>query len=355
MAMLAICIPTFNRAAQLKANLTHLADLLSRHDVEVHVSDNCSTDDTGAVVASFRERSPRIFYHRNATNVGMDGNFAVALGLANTPYVWLLGDDDVVSEVTLGGVLELLADETYDLILLNGGHPDPDRGRVQGEPSRDFHDPERLLVELGWHATWISSLVIGRRLLGAMDVPTYDGTYFSHFIALFGGMAAIGQPRVRWHAPSSFHPSHLASFSWTRRVIEIFATRWSQAVRAIPGPYSAEARQACIRAHGVRTGLLTMVGLLNLRAKGGLDLGEVRRHREALAQCSPCPWPLIVAIAAIPQSWLGTVRRFALRLRRPPSPEAPPAPAEAVETARFPFRQTALDRLTGDHARSAER
>ncbi len=338
MAMLAICIPTFNRAVQLKVNLDHLADLLSRHDIEVHVSDNCSTDDTGAVVASFMECCPRIFYHRNATNVGMDGNFAVALGLADTPYVWLLGDDDLVSEATLGGVLDLLADETYDLVLLNGGHPDPDRGRVHGEPSRDFDDPERLLVELGWHATWISGLVIGRRLLGAMDVRAYDGTYFSHFIALFGGLAAIGRPRVRWHAPSCFHPSHLAAFSWTRQVIEIFATRWSQAVRAIPGPYSAEARQACIRAHGVRTGLLTAVGLLNLRAKRGLDLTEARRHRDALQQCSPCPWPLVIAIAATPQSWLGAVRGVALRLCRPPAPEGTAAPVPEGANAPAVFR-----------------
>jgi glycosyltransferase involved in cell wall biosynthesis len=338
MAMLAICIPTFNRAAQLKVNLENLANLLLRYDIDVHVSDNSSTDDTGMVVASFMERCPRIFYHRNDTNVGMDGNFAVALGLADTPYVWLLGDDDLVSEATLGGILDLLADETYDLVLLNGGHPDPDRGRAQNEPSRDFDDPERLLVELGWHATWISGLVIGRRLRGVMDVRAYDGTYFSHFIALFGGLAAIDRPRVRWHAPSSFHPSHLAAFSWTRRVIEIFATRWSQAVQAIPGPYSAEARQMCIRAHGVRTGLLTTVGLLNLRAKNGLDLVEARRHRNALRQCSPCLWPLIVAIAATPQSWLGAVRGLALRLHRPRTSEDISAPVPEAGNAPAVFR-----------------
>lgn len=315
MSKLTICIPTFNRAAVLEANLAHLEDLAERHDIVVQVSDNCSTDATREVAIAAARRCPRIFYHCNPTNIGMDGNFAKVLALPNTSYAWLLGDDDLISELALCEVLALIESEVYDLVLVNGGSVQPEAGRVQNEPSRNFDDPERLMTELGWHATWISGLVIGRRLRQQMRVEAYAGTYFSHFIALFEALKIIPSPRIRWHAPSSFHTSHLTSFSWSERVVEIFAARWSHAVWSIPGDYSAPARRVCVRAHGVRSGLLTKMGLLNMRAIGGLNLVQARRYRKELIECSPCPWWQIVAICSMPKAVLRPARAGMLALR----------------------------------------
>ena len=312
---LAICIPTFNRAPQLKANLTHLARLAARHDMAIYVSDNCSTDDTEEVVREASLSCPQIHYHRNPTNVGMDKNFAVVLGLPPEPYVWLLGDDDLIAEAALAEVLALIEQKVYDLILVNGGSKNVDSGRVQGEPTSEFSDPERLLVDLGWHATWISGLVMGRRLLDQMRVEAYDGSYFSHFIALFEALQHLPNPRVLWHAPSSFYPSHLAQFSWSQRAIEIFATRWLQAVWLIPGNYDPAARRSCILAHGVRTGLLTSIGLMNLRAKGCFNSEQALRHRDALRLASPCSWWQILAISIMPIPIVRMLRTLALAVR----------------------------------------
>lgn len=315
MAELAICIPTFNRAAVLRVNLVHLADLAQRHDFAVYVSDNCSTDETPAVAQEMMRLCPAIRYHRNTENVGMDGNFATVLGLPEEPYAWLLGDDDLVAEVALAEILALIETHGYDLILVNGGGEGRADGRVRGEPSRDFEDPTRLLVELGWHATWISGLIIGRRLLDRMRIRDYDGSYFSHFIALFEALETLPGLRARWHAPSSFYPSHLAHFSWSHRAIEVFASRWAQAVWAIPGDYDPVARRVCIRAHGVKTGLLTAIGLLNLRAKGGFDHRQAIQYRAALHETSPCPRWLIVGISMIPAPLVRMFRTIAMSMR----------------------------------------
>ena len=60
MTLLSICIPTYNRAEYLKKTLESIVwqrDFLSK-DVEVVISDNCSTDDTASVVAKFVEKYP---------------------------------------------------------------------------------------------------------------------------------------------------------------------------------------------------------------------------------------------------------------------------------------------------------
>ena len=62
--LLTIAIPTYNRAADLAAALEHLAGQpgISGGEVELLVSDNCSTDATGEVVKKFIERGLRIGY-----------------------------------------------------------------------------------------------------------------------------------------------------------------------------------------------------------------------------------------------------------------------------------------------------
>jgi hypothetical protein len=314
MAMLTFCVPTYNRADVLEASLERLVPLAQRYRIPICISDNCSTDRTPEVVAAAASRYDKVVYMRNERNVGPDLNFANVLKMSSTAYTWLLSDDDYLTDTALESVLNLTAARAYDLILLNGGAKAGD-GRVRDQTSRDLRDAVTFLVEFGWHATWISGLVFGRRLLDSMCLERHDNTSFAHFIAMFEGLSTLDEPLMHWHAPSSFYPSPLATFSSESQVLKIFVDRWTRAVNALPEFYPPEAKRACILAHGQRTGLLTAVGLLNLRAKGVITLPLVLRHRRKLALCSPCFWPTIVAISAIPRAPLAAARAMAVRRR----------------------------------------
>jgi glycosyltransferase involved in cell wall biosynthesis len=316
MPTLTFALPTYNRAAILHDSLERLIDLAGRHDVAICISDNGSTDDTSEVVSAAIARCPAIEYRRNDSNVGPDLNFAHVLAMPGTDHVWLLSDDDYVNEEALRDVLALIDTQPYDVILLNGGSPDRANGRVRDEPSRDIVDPTEFLSRFGWHATWISGLVMSRRLLAKMHLEAYDNTSFAHFIALYEGLANIDAPRIRWNAPSAFYPSPRAAFSSESRALEIFVARWTRAVRLLPDAYPASAKLACIRAHGERSGLLTCVGLLNLRAKGALDLARAWRYRDDLLLCTSCSWATIMAICLTPRAILVSARNQALRVRR---------------------------------------
>ncbi len=86
-----VCVPTYNRAALLNAFLpTILGQTLQ--DFEIVIGDNCSTDNTAEVVATFAD--PRIRYVRHEANLGPFGNMNRLLELARGEYVCIAHDDD---------------------------------------------------------------------------------------------------------------------------------------------------------------------------------------------------------------------------------------------------------------------
>lgn len=85
-------IPTYNRAGLLAQAIQSVREQTFT-DWELIVSDDCSTDDTPAVVAGFQD--PRIRYHRTAANLRPPRNWNECVRLAQGEFFALLPDDDV--------------------------------------------------------------------------------------------------------------------------------------------------------------------------------------------------------------------------------------------------------------------
>lgn len=91
-----IAIVTYNRSHLL----TRLLESIVRMDPQpghVVIVDNASTDDTGDVVKSFRERvGSEIVYRRMETNTGGSGGFSEGMRVAfdlGSDWIWLMDDD----------------------------------------------------------------------------------------------------------------------------------------------------------------------------------------------------------------------------------------------------------------------
>ena len=124
--ILTIAIPTYNRARYLNlclGRVTEEIDSLSedqRHLVSVCVADNGSTDDTPRVVSHYQARfKGKVEAVRTSDNMGMDFNFTRCYELAKTPYVWIVGDDDVLLPGGLKKVLDVLIEGKVDLLYVN--------------------------------------------------------------------------------------------------------------------------------------------------------------------------------------------------------------------------------------------
>jgi glycosyltransferase involved in cell wall biosynthesis len=92
--LVTIAIPTYNRANSfLKASLNSAINQ-TYQNIEIIVSDNCSTDNTESVVKSFNDR--RIRYFRQKENIGAIPNTNYCLHQAKGVYFTQLHDDNLI-------------------------------------------------------------------------------------------------------------------------------------------------------------------------------------------------------------------------------------------------------------------
>jgi len=142
--LLSICIPTFNRAKHLdnclSSILTALRDV--ELEVEVCISDNCSTDNTEQIVLN--SKLP-VIYKKNSENIGIARNFLSAVGLASGEFVWLIGDDDLLLPDSIGRLGQLIKDNSrVDFFYVNAYHLSVDYVLSHPQPFSVANSPENM-------------------------------------------------------------------------------------------------------------------------------------------------------------------------------------------------------------------
>lgn len=170
--LLTIAIPTYNRSAFLGLCLKRIAEELDslsedqRNRVKVYVANNASTDNTAEVICQYQRMHAEIFeVVHNAENIGGERNVAQCYSSAATPYVWILGDDDVILPGKLNLVLDILVKQEIDILYLDGyGYVDsyldePKRGRgkngvVEYSRALDFVKSTHVML------TFITALIV---------------------------------------------------------------------------------------------------------------------------------------------------------------------------------------------------
>jgi len=93
--ILSICIPTYNRADILDKTLSTLVSEPSfiAEKIEICISDNASTDNTGEVVKQYTDKYSNIIYNRNIKNTEIiDGNFPIVGEMASGTFIKFLND-----------------------------------------------------------------------------------------------------------------------------------------------------------------------------------------------------------------------------------------------------------------------
>ena len=94
--LITIGIPTYNRADGYLKEAIESALNQTYPSLEIIIADNCSSDDTGLVVASFNDS--RIRYYRHHENIGATNNFNFCLNKTTGVFFLLLHDDDLIDK-----------------------------------------------------------------------------------------------------------------------------------------------------------------------------------------------------------------------------------------------------------------
>jgi len=172
--LLSVCIPIYNRVDFLRKTLCRFLEDrdLFYETVELYLSDNCSTDDIEGAIKEFREKGLRLNYHRNITNLGMDGNFANCFKHANGKYIWLLGSDDTPVPGILRELLAKLSGQEYGVLHL----ANYDKVKIR---YREYDDSQLFLVDINFWITFISGNIVNSKYVSVIEFEKYDGTLFT--------------------------------------------------------------------------------------------------------------------------------------------------------------------------------
>lgn len=102
-----ICIPTFNGADYIQSAL---ASVLRQQyqDFEVVIVDNCSTDQTVALIEKLSLQTEKIRFFKNEQNIGLAANLNKCLEYARGEYIKYLCVDDLLLPECLGQMVEAL-------------------------------------------------------------------------------------------------------------------------------------------------------------------------------------------------------------------------------------------------------
>jgi hypothetical protein len=169
--VLSICIPTYNRAASLRATLATLFDALPQlrpGEIELCISDNASTDETQKIIREAEGHGVRLRTARQSTNLGFAGNYWAVARLASGRYVWITGDDDQFVASPLLKLLEHLRECSSDVVLINSA---PWKWEAKDMPSQVISGLEQYFEKLGiFHASFIGNVILSRKLL----IENYD-------------------------------------------------------------------------------------------------------------------------------------------------------------------------------------
>ncbi len=181
--ILSICIPTYNRAHILDISLSKILEeyqtLPNKAQIEMIISDNCSTDNTSETVKKYQDLGLPITYVKNNENLGMDGNFVQCLKIAKSKYIWVLGDDDYLIKGKLNTLINLLNENDFGLIHLKIRNDRPFNAISKNYNYYVFENHKFFLREISYWITYISSNIVASKYVKTINFEKYMGTYFT--------------------------------------------------------------------------------------------------------------------------------------------------------------------------------
>ncbi len=198
--LLTIGIPTRNRAGYLRDLLEALEvqarePIVAECGLEILVSDNASTDDTGTLAQSVAARLPILRYWRNEENIGARGNYHKLVHHAAGQYLWIIGDDDLLLPGGLAHSLKTLRDDPALSLLI---HFDTRYNPRIQRPARfaTYRDYIRECARVHTHAlvehTLTSSNIYRANAFDRIFAKEKEATDFLHMYGMARGLQQQG-------------------------------------------------------------------------------------------------------------------------------------------------------------------
>lgn len=146
--LVSIGIPTYNRADSYLRYALRSAVSQSYKNIEIIVSDNCSTDSTESVVKEFDDS--RVRYCRQTENIGPVHNRNFCLEQSQGQYFLLLFDDDVIDDDFISACVEAVKCNSEPGVIFTGTRVIDPKGNVLSSSHNTMNGCSTGDFILGW-------------------------------------------------------------------------------------------------------------------------------------------------------------------------------------------------------------
>jgi len=271
---LSICIPTYNRSDYLIECLKSFLPQLKKHNIPVYISDNASNDNTLENLKRFKkEKYQNIYIHSNEHNLGIDQNILKVVEMAQTEYVWLFSDDDIIKENPIDRILSELK-KGYELIVLNASTFNFDFSQQREVKRIKINDKiylpneyENFIKEIGIYTTFLGSLVINKKKWSSVSLSKYKTSDFIHCWIIFN---YIYNSKILFIS-KPFIKIRMQNASWSDRFFEVWYINWPKLIYALPNKYS----------HKTKNNITNNKNIYNLKLKYFLALRATNKFEKS--------------------------------------------------------------------------
>lgn len=279
-SLLSIVIPTFNRAEFLDYCLGLQIPIAREYAIAIYITDNSSDDNTKLIVENRMSEYCHLKYIRNNENMGPDKNFELGLKLPKTDYIWLMGDTYHIPKKLIEFTIEKISKSNvvFDCFIFNA------EGRVRNIPSQEYTDKNKLLLDLGWHMTCMSSLVYSKNLISNANFERYRDTSFIQTGIIFEYINNY-KFNICWTdnlSALNIKIDGVGKNSWQSIVFYIWMERWTNFVFSLPASYHVTTKLKCIMDHGVKSGLFSIKRLILLRYENTLNYETYKTYKHLI-------------------------------------------------------------------------
>lgn len=282
---------------------------LQEFAIPVYISDDSTNCETQEVISSLERDYPFLFYRHNKPRLGHDDNFFSTLKMADTDYVWYLGDSMFVKPGGFDAVLNALESDP-DFCFVNSYVDDWHDRHLKPQQTHGF------LVDRAWYLT-LSGATIYSRKARVLQVAENRKQQWKNFpqLGLVLEYCSLNKARCEWLGKPIIEVNQNKKSYWAKQAFSVFVRDWSALVRSFPGLFSDAEADKVIRSHSDRTGLFGPWGLVRLRAQNVLNrqtLSEFEVDFETASGYSP--WAKF--LCHVPQSVCQFCLSGARRLRK---------------------------------------
>jgi CDP-glycerol glycerophosphotransferase len=181
MTLLSVVLPVYKVQGYLRQCLDSLLDQPFT-DFEIVAVDDCSPDNSGAILAEYAARDPRVRVVTPPENVGLGRARNLGLDHSVGEYVWFVDSDDWLAQGSLTAVADRLADTGCDVLIVGFDRVHWDGRVVTGGAGKVLAEAPETFTVAGWprvvnvlHVAW--NKIVRRDLLVKLDFRFEQGWY----------------------------------------------------------------------------------------------------------------------------------------------------------------------------------